>query len=99
MVRAAPKAFGVGSRFKSGQAHHFDMAWVYILRGSSGRYYIGSTSESASGTWSIMVGSFQWAKVLATDGHESTRMREKWIDKEGRSGGKQERKAKSLTTK
>jgi hypothetical protein len=44
--RAAPKAFGVGHRFKSCRCYppHV-MAWVYILRGSNGRHDIGSTVD------------------------------------------------------
>src|SRR5438270_14067991 len=43
--RAAPKAFGVGREFNSPPWHDYLMAWVYILRGSAGRYYIGSTVD------------------------------------------------------
>jgi predicted GIY-YIG superfamily endonuclease len=46
MGRAAPKAFGVGHRFKSCRCYPpLVMAWVYILRGSNGRHYIGSTVD------------------------------------------------------
>ncbi len=46
-VRAAPNAFGVGRGFKSLWAHHFVMPWAYIIRGTTGRHYIGSTTDLA----------------------------------------------------
>lgn len=41
--RAAPNAFGVGREFDSPWQFNNSMPWIYILRGSSGRHYIGSS--------------------------------------------------------